>query len=376
MYLRQRNLARATAKPEVVTIGLDKLKQLQLEDVCVIDIREAYEVETGRLPNAHVISLRQLKAWLRDQEVPSDANIVVYCAAGKRSIGAALDLRDAGFRKAVSLEGGIQQWQAAGQPLEGAVELDSAIQERFSRQILLSEVGVQGQVRLTRSRVLVVGAGGLGSPCLYYLAAAGIGTLGVADADVVELSNLHRQILYSVDDLGQSKALIAQSKLCSINPKLNVETYTQPLARDNALMILQGYDLVVDCTDNFDSRYALNDAALEVGIPLIHGAISRYEGTVGVFNLDGGPCYRCVYPEAPPKQLSPSCTAVGVLGVVPGMVGVMQANEALKIILGLQPPASAKLIKLDALTMSLVSVGIAARGRCLCRSFNHGRCHE
>jgi molybdopterin/thiamine biosynthesis adenylyltransferase/rhodanese-related sulfurtransferase len=315
----------------------------------VLDVREPDEYEQGALPGALHIPRGHLEGQVESRITDHDANIVVYCAGGTRSAFAAETLGQLGYRNVVSLAGGFNKWKDEGRPWKTPATLTADQRNRYQRHLLLPEVDVAGQARLLQSRVLLLGAGGLGSPAAMYLAAAGVGTLGVIDMDVVDESNLQRQILHNMDRVGERKVDSAKKTLTALNPDVNVVTYDVRLGADNVLDIFSGYDLVVDGTDNFPTRYLVNDASLKLDIPVVHGSIFRFEGQVSVYLPHEGPCYRCQVPEPPPAELAPSCAEAGVLGVLPGIIGSIQAMEAIKVLLGIGEPLAGRLLAYDAL---------------------------
>lgn len=274
---------------------------------------------------------------------------MLYCAAGNRSALAAESLEQMGYTNVASLSGGFEQWKVEGRPWATPPGLSPEQRGRYDRHLSLREVGVRGQQRLLESRVLVVGAGGLGSPVATYLAAAGVGTIGLVDADVVDPSNLQRQILHDVGAVGRMKVESARERLGRINPDVTVETHPVRLTASNALELLGGHDVIVDGADNFPTRYLINDASLHVRIPVVHGSVLRFEGRVTVFDPYRGPCYRCLYPLPPPPDLAPSCAEAGVLGAVPGVVGSIQAIETLKLLLGAGDALIGRLLTYEAL---------------------------
>ena len=274
------------------------------------------------------------------------------CAGGVRSAFAAVTLQELGYENVLSMDGGFNKWKAEGRDWSRPRTLSPEQRNRYQRHLLVPEVGEQGQLKLLDAKVLLLGAGGLGSPAALYLAAAGVGTLGIIDMDVVDESNLQRQILHNIDRIGERKVDSAKKTLTALNPDANVVTYDTRLGADNILDILAGYDVVVDGADNFPSRYVLNDASVKLGIPVVHGSIFRFEGQVTVFDPRQGPTYRDMLPEAPPAEFAPSCAEAGVLGVLPGIVGSIQALEAIKLILGIGDGLSGRLVAFDALEMS------------------------
>jgi sulfur-carrier protein adenylyltransferase/sulfurtransferase len=314
-----------------------------------LDVREADEFEQGALKGAVHIPRGYLESQLEGRVRDRAAPIVVYCAGGVRSAFAADTMAQLGYSDVVSMTGGFNRWKDEGQAWESPAVLSPEQRNRYQRHLLLPEVDVAGQVKLLASKVLLLGAGGLGSPAALYLAAAGVGTLGILDMDVVDASNLQRQILHNMDRLGERKVDSAKKALTALNPDVNVVTYDVRLGADNILDIFAGYDLIVDGTDNFPTRYLVNDASLKLDIPVVHGSIFRFEGQVSVYMPHEGPCYRCQVPEPPPADLAPSCAEAGVLGVLPGIIGSLQAMEAIKVLLGIGEPLIGRLLAYDAL---------------------------
>jgi molybdopterin/thiamine biosynthesis adenylyltransferase len=286
--------------------------------------------------------------------------IVAYCASGNRSTFAAKTLEELGYEHVVSLAGGINDWKRRGYPLEVSVgALGPEQRTRYSRHLLIPEVGEEGQLKLLQSRILLIGAGGLGSPAALYLAAAGVGTLGVIDADVVDETNLQRQILHSTASLGEPKVESAARTIRELNPDVEVKAYKEQLTSENIERIVaDGWDVIVDGADNFPTRYLVNDAAVWHDIPLVHGSIFRFEGQATVFKPHEGPCYRCLFPQPPPPELAPSCAEGGVLGVLPGVIGSLQASEAIKLALGIGEPLVGRLLLFDALTTTFTEVAL------------------
>ncbi len=314
-----------------------------------LDVREADEYAQGAIPGAVHIPRGyveiQVEGRLSDKSMP----VVVYCAGGTRSAFAAKSLQELGYTDVVSMAGGFNRWKDAGYNWSVPRTLDADQRNRYHRHLLLPEVAEAGQQRLLESKVLLLGAGGLGSPAALYLAAAGVGTLGIIDMDVVDSSNLQRQVLHNMDRIGERKVDSAKKTLTAMNPDVNVVTYDTRLGADNILDIIEGYDVIVDGTDNFPTRYLVNDASLLKRIPVVHGSIFRFEGQITVFKPYEGPCYRCLIPEPPPPELAPSCAEAGVLGVLPGIIGSMQAMEAIKLLLDLGDPLVGRLLAYDAL---------------------------
>jgi sulfur-carrier protein adenylyltransferase/sulfurtransferase len=315
----------------------------------VIDVREQDEFVQGSIPGARWIPRGYLELRIEEAVPERDRPIVLYCAGGTRSALAARSLRELGYTQVQSLAGGFGAWKRAGYPFDVPVVLSPDQQLRYSRHTMLPEVGDKGQIALLKSRVLCLGAGGLGSPSSMYLAAAGVGTLGIVDDDIVDMSNLQRQILHSTDRVGVHKVESAAKTLTGLNPDVKVVQHRTRLDSSNALEILGNYDVIVDGADNFQARYLVNDAALRLGIPVVHASIFRFEGQITVFPGEGGPCYRCLYPSPPPPEDAPSCAEAGVLGVLPGIMGVLQATEVIKIVLGQGSTLAGRLLVYDAL---------------------------
>lgn len=316
----------------------------------VVDVREREEWEAGHIPGATLLPLSELPSRVGELSSTSDAPLLLHCAVGARSRRAAAWLAERGYTNVASLGASLEAWRAEGGPWEAPADaLTDAQRQRYARQMLIPEVGADGQRRLLDARVLLIGAGGLGSPVALYLAAAGVGTMGLVDDDLVEDSNLQRQVLHTSERIGMPKVASAALTLRGLNPELEVIEHRERLTAANADRLLAGYDLVVDGTDNLETRYVLNDAALRLGTPVVHGSIYRWEGQVTTFVPHEGPCYRCLHPEPPPPELAPACEVAGVMGVLPGLVGMLQATEALKLILAAGEPLVGRLLMVDAL---------------------------
>jgi molybdopterin/thiamine biosynthesis adenylyltransferase/rhodanese-related sulfurtransferase len=337
--------------------------EARLEDATFLDVRELDEYEQGTVPDAVFIPRGHLESQV-ENKVSKDKPVVVYCAAGNRSAFAAETLQELGYADVVSMKGGFGRWKDEGRPWITPQVLTPEQRNRYHRHVLLPEIGEAGQQKLLESKVLLLGAGGLGSPAAMYLAAAGVGTLGIVDMDVVDSSNLQRQILHNVDRIGERKVDSAKKTLTQLNPDVDVVTYDVRLGADNILDIIDGYDVVVDGTDNFPTRYLLNDASLLERIPVVHGSIFRFEGQVTVFKPYDGPCYRCLLPEPPPAELAPSCAEAGVLGVLPGIVGSIQGLEAIKVVLDLGDPLIGRLLAYDALEESFRTFKVRRDPQC------------
>jgi sulfur-carrier protein adenylyltransferase/sulfurtransferase len=354
----------AQAKREIAEIDPASLAALLGADVTLIDVRESDEYSQGAIVGAKQIARGLLESNIAMRVPDRSTRIILYCAAGARSALAAKSLKDMGYENVASLTGGFGRWKNEGRPWAEPVTLDRDQKARYSRHTLLPEVGEEGQTRLLESKVLLVGAGGLGSPAAMYLAAAGVGTLGIVDFDVVDASNLQRQILHNMDRLGESKVESARQTLQALNPDVKIEPYRVRLAADNVLDIMSGYDVVVDGGDNFPTRYLVNDASLHLKVPVVHGAIFRFEGQASVFHPYEGPCYRCLFPQPPPPELAPSCAEAGVLGVLPGIVGSIEAMEAIKLLLGIGDTLVGHLLTYDALTQDFRKLRIRRNPAC------------
>jgi molybdopterin/thiamine biosynthesis adenylyltransferase/rhodanese-related sulfurtransferase len=320
--------------------------------VVVLDVREPEEYEQGALPNAMHIPRGHLESNIENRITDHDAPVLVDCARGVRSVFAADTMQTLGYTNVVHVAGGFGKWKNEDRPWSAPRRLSADQRNRYQRHLLVSEIGEEGQLKLLDSKVLLLGAGGLGSPAAMYLAAAGVGTIGIIDMDVVDESNLQRQILHNMDRIGDRKVDSAKKTLTLLNPDVNVVTYDTRMGADNILDIIDGYDVIVDGADNFPSRYLLNDASLVKKIPVVHGSIFRFEGQVTVFHPYVGPCYRCMFPEPPPAELAPSCAEAGVLGVLPGIMGSIQALEAIKLLLGIGEPLRGRLLAVDTLDQS------------------------
>ena len=342
----------------------------------LVDIREAEEFNLGAIPGSVFLPRGVLEAGIGEYAAEPDTDIVLYCATGHRSVLAAHSLQQLGYTNVSSLAGGIEEWKTrvvSGSPLVSSnpkvIQVPDTLtteqRGRYSRHLTLPEVGESGQRRLLASKVLLIGAGGLGSPAALYLAAAGVGTLGIVDSDGVDASNLQRQILHDTHGLGEKKVDSARQTLEAINPDVLVNTYATRLSAGNVLDIMDGYDVVVDGADNFPTRYLVNDASLHLRIPVIHGSIFRFEGQATVFQPYDGPCYRCLFAEPPPPELAPSCAEAGVLGVLPGIIGSIEAVEAQKLLLGIGESLVGRLLLYDALEQDFRTLSLHRNPDCL-----------
>ncbi len=342
----------------VLEVDAERARELLGSDdpPALVDIREDYELESGTIAGSEHIPMGEVGARLDPER---DRHIVLYCAHGNRSLRLAKAMHEHGFEDVVSLAGGIVAWAQAGLPVEAPGALDEAQRVRYSRHVLIPEIGVAGQEWLLAANVLVVGAGGLGSPAALYLAAAGIGRLGIVDDDLVDESNLQRQVLHSTAALGEPKVESAERRVRELNPDVEVVAYRERLNTNNVDRVLdEGWEVIVDGADNFPTRYLLNDASVWHDVPVVHGSIFRFEGQATVFAPRAGPCYRCLFPQPPPPELAPSCAEGGVLGVLPGVIGSIQGAEALKLVLGIGEPLIGRLLLYDALAASFDEVSV------------------
>jgi len=319
------------------------------EGALLLDVREPHEWDAGHVPGAVHVPLGRLEAYIGFAAPDTARPVMVYCATGVRSLAGARTLQLLGYQDVASVAGGLELWRAHGLPVEAPARLTPAQQQRYSRHLLIPEVGIRGQARLLESKVLFIGAGGLGSSGLLYLAAAGVGTIGIVDFDVVDASNLQRQVVHNLERLGQPKIASAAAAIGALNPDVRVIGHEAMLTDDNVDELIAGYDVIIDGTDTFETRYTLNDAAVRAGIPVVHASVFRFEGQLTTFVPFEGPCYRCLYPTPPPPELAPGCSVAGVLGVVPGTMGLLQATEALKLLLGIGETYVGRLLIYDAL---------------------------
>ena len=340
------------AKAQIIEVDTAAAADLIAGGAVVLDVREPDEYDQGALPDAIHIPRGHLEAQVEGKVLDKHAQVVVYCAGGVRSAFAAKTLAELGYTDVVSVAGGFGKWKDEGRAWRTPVTLTAEQRNRYQRHLLLPEVGVAGQAKLLASKVLMLGAGGLGSPSAMYLAAAGVGTIGIVDMDEVDASNLQRQILHNMDRVGDRKVDSAKKTLTLLNPDVDVVTYDTRLDASNIMQIIEGYDVIVDGADNFPSRYLLNDASVKLGIPVVHGSIFRFEGMVSVFHPLQGPTYRDMVPEPPPAELAPSCAEAGVLGVLPGIVGSIQALEVIKLLLGLGEGLVGRILSVDTTDMS------------------------
>ncbi len=344
----------ADIRKSIATVTLEEIKRRLDEKtpMILVDVREKEEFRDGYIPGAISVPRGFLEMQIEGKVTDKNAPIVLYCAGGTRSALAAKTLSDLGYTHVESANPGFVRWKDLGLPMEKPPQLTEAQRDRYSRHLLLPEVGEIGQAKLLASKVLLLGAGGLGSPAALYLAAAGVGTLGLVDADTVDASNLQRQIIHATSRLGTYKVDSAEKAINDLNPDVKVIKFQERVDSSNVDRIFAGFDVIVDGCDNFPTRYLVNDASVFLKKPVVHGSIFRFDGQVTTFSPHtGGPCYRCLYPEPPPPHLAPSCQEAGVLGILPGVVGVIQATEAIKLILGKGNPLIGRLLTYDSLRM-------------------------
>src|SRR6186713_1745510 len=334
--------------------------------IVLLDVRESDEWDAGHLPGAKHVARGYLESRV-EGAIGSDRSqrVVIYCASGQRSALAANTLKDLlGYENVASMNGGITLWKDRGYEVEKPVVLTPQQRDRYSRHLLVPEIGLEGQTKLLNAKVLLLGAGGLGSPTALYLAAAGVGTLGVVDDDEVDLSNLQRQVIHTTDRIGTPKVDSAETSILAINPDVKVVKYRTRLDAANIMEIIEGYDVIVDGADNFPTRYLLNDATVRLDIPVVSASILGFDGQLSVFKPHDGPCYRCLYPVPPPAELAPSCGANGVLGVLPGTMGLLQATEVVKLVVGAGDPLIGRLLMYDALGTTFTELKVRRDPEC------------
>jgi molybdopterin/thiamine biosynthesis adenylyltransferase/rhodanese-related sulfurtransferase len=331
----------------------------------VIDVRQDEEWANGHIPGAHHVPKSHLESRIEGAAPDKTQAVVLYCASGQRSAWAARTLiEDLGYEHVSSMTGGFTLWKDRGYDVDVPRFMSAEQRDRYSRHLLLNEVGIDGQQKLLDARVLLLGAGGLGSPSALYLAAAGVGTIGIVDDDVVDLSNLQRQVIHNSERVGVSKVDSAEETIRALNPDVKVEKHKVRLGPDNIMDILPNYDIVVDGLDNFPTRYLLNDASVRLRIPVVSAAILGFDGQLSVFKPYEGPCYRCLFPVPPPAELAPSCGANGVIGVLPGTMGLLQSTEVIKLVLDIGNPAIGRLLMYDALAATMTEVKIRRDPNC------------
>ena len=352
------------ARTQIHEVTPQEVDALEPGAAAIVDVREASEWDQGHIPGASHVSKSYIEQQIEGISPDRDAPVILYCAGGVRSLFAAQTLEQMGYTNVASMSGGFQAWKSAGLDFETPVVLSSEQKQRYSRHLLIPEVGSAGQAKLLDSKALLIGAGGLGSPAALYLAAAGVGTIGLVDFDVVDLSNLQRQIIHTTARVGERKVESARISINALNPDVKVVEHEEMLVADNVERLIAGYDVIVDGTDTFETRYILNDAAVAAGIPVVHASVFRFEGQLTTFVPYEGPCYRCLYPTPPPPELAPGCSVAGVLGVVPGILGLLQTNEALKVLLGIGHTLAGRLVLFDALETEFTELQLRRDPNC------------
>jgi len=355
------------ARQVVPEVTVDQVKQRIAgngKQVHLIDVREKEEYREGHLPGAVSVPRGFLEMQIEEKVPDRDAEVIAYCQGGTRSLIAGKILKDMGYRNVVSMTGGFGAWKGGGNQWTADRQFSQDQLQRYSRHFLLPEVGEAGQAKLLDAKVLLIGAGGLGSPTAYYLAAAGIGTIGIVDDDTVDRSNLQRQILHNEERVGMPKVESAKLTLQGLNPDVKVIGYQERVNSENIMRLIKDYDIVVDGCDNFPTRYLVNDACVFANKPNVHGSIFQFEGQATVFHPHVGPCYRCLFPEPPPPGAAPSCAEAGVLGVLPGLVGCVQAVETVKLVLGIGNPLVGRLLHFDTLSMEIKQLKLRKDPEC------------
>ncbi len=374
MKAKDRRLAELrSAIPELTPSEANEI--IQGKGAALIDVRDTDEVTQGSPAGAHRLGRSFLELRIEDAVPDLDTPVIVMCAGGARSLFAAEALQGMGYKQVYSLSGGFNRWKNEGQKFEIPRLLDADAKERYARHLLMKEVGEEGQLKLMDSKVLLIGAGGLGSPSAYYLAAAGVGTIGLVDHDVVDKSNLQRQIIHTEDRIGVPKVESAKTAMEALNPNVKVNTYQYKLDPENVDELFSQYDVIVDGTDNLTARYLISDACVKLGLPNVHAAVYRFDGQITVYwparDKEKSGCYRCMFPEAPPPELAPSCAEAGVLGVMPGVFGLLQAVEVLKILLDVGEPLLGRQLTYDALSGEFYTMKIKPNQNCRwCRDEN------
>jgi molybdopterin/thiamine biosynthesis adenylyltransferase/rhodanese-related sulfurtransferase len=352
-------------KSQIEEVDPSEVNQLLHEGVAIVDVRETEEFGTGHLPGAKHVARGFLESRIDGVVADRSARVILYCASGNRSALAAHTLvNELGYKNVQSMTGGITLWKDRGYAVDTPTVLTPQQRDRYSRHLLVPEIGEDGQRKLLNARVLLLGAGGLGSPTALYLAAAGVGTLGIVDNDVVDLSNLQRQVIHNTERVGVPKVDSAAETIQALNPDVDVVKYATRIDASNIMDILPGWDIVVDGLDNFPTRYLLNDASVRLQIPVVSASILGFDGQLSIFKPYDGPCYRCLFPEPPPAELAPSCGANGVLGVLPGTMGLLQATEVIKLIIGAGDPVIGRLLLYDALAATLSEVKVRRDPHC------------
>jgi molybdopterin/thiamine biosynthesis adenylyltransferase/rhodanese-related sulfurtransferase len=362
-FIRQIKSQIAEVDPADVHAALDGAGNGS-DGLTVVDVRENDEIAQGHLPGAKLVPRGFLESRIETAAPDRSGHVVLYCASGNRSALAAKTLTDLGYEHVESMTGGITLWKDRGYKVEVPRKITAEQRERYSRHMLVPEIGAEGQNKLLDAKVLLLGAGGLGSPTALYLAAAGVGTIGIVDDDVVDLSNLQRQVIHTTDRIGVAKVDSAEITMNALNPDVNVVKYETRIDASNIMEIIDGYDVIVDGVDNFPTRYLLNDATVRLRIPVVSASILGFDGQLSVFAPYEGPCYRCLYPVPPPAELAPSCGANGVLGVLPGTMGLLQATEVVKLIVGAGEPLIGRLLLYEALGATFTELKVRRDPEC------------
>lgn len=361
----------ADLRERLPPVSAERSAEMTDDGALLVDIREADEIAQGTPVDAERYGRGFLEVQLDRNDIDTDRTILLMCASGTRSLLAADQIQRLGYNDVRSVDGGFDAWKQAGLAFETPATLDTADRARYARQITLPEIGEAGQAKLAAARVLIIGAGGLGSPAGFYLAAAGVGHIGIVDHDIVERSNLHRQIIHRDAAVGESKVRSARDTLAALNPSIHIEPIEQHLTPETTADLVKDYDLVVDGSDNFDARFAVNDACVAANVPLVFGAVERFAGQVGLFPAGGRPCYRCLFPEAPPAETAPSCADAGVLGAVPGVVGTLQAVEAIKHLTDATETLAGRILTFDIKRQRWRTMTVPADSQCrVCSEFN------
>jgi sulfur-carrier protein adenylyltransferase/sulfurtransferase len=364
-------MASVTEPLELIRSQIRELNPVEVKEaleedsnIVLLDTREPHEYEESHLEGGILIPPALVEQEIASKVPDRSARIITYCASGNRSARATKQLQELGYEDVANMSGGIQLWEELDFPVVQAVGLTNEQRERYSRHTQLPEVGVEGQVKLLNAKVLLVGAGGLGSPAALYLAAAGIGTLGLVDDDVVDASNLQRQVIHSTDRVGTPKTTSAKQTIEGLNPDVDVVEHQTRLDASNVIEIIQDYDVIVDGADNFPTRYLLNDASVRLRKPVVSASILAFEGQISTFMPYEGPCYRCLFPTPPPAELAPSCNAAGVLGVMAGIMGLLQANEVIKLVVGIGEPLIGRLLLFDSLATRFTELKVKRDPAC------------
>ena len=352
------------ARTQIPEVSAQEVDALPPATATIVDVREASEWEQGHVPGASHVSKSYIEGQIEAVAPDRDQPVILYCAGGVRSLFAAQTLQQMGYTDVRSMAGGFQGWKGAGLAFDTPVVMSAEQKQRYSRHLLIPEVGSAGQAKLLASKALLIGAGGLGSPAALYLAAAGVGTIGLVDFDIVDLSNLQRQIVHTTERIGERKVESARIAINALNPDVKVVQHEEMLVAANVERLIAGYDVILDGTDTFETRYILNDAAVVAGIPVVHASVFRFEGQLTTFVPYEGPCYRCLYPTPPPPELAPGCSVAGVLGVVPGILGLLQTNEALKVLLGIGNTLAGRLVLFDALETEFTELQLRRDPKC------------